>query len=441
MVSCSRSSASAGLRVIRSAPPYSWSSSGIASRSKRAVSSASVSLERLRAEPPEAPAASAVSGSVALSMSAIVSNAVPSVAMPVNRSINTGPGWQPANCSSPMRLVAVDTEFPFPNLKAATDTVCVAWVNSGDGRAISGSAGCNPGRRFGSTVSSVTVTHMSLKAKTMFISGASRGIGLAIAKRAAQDGANIALIAKPAEPHPKLPGTVFTAAKELEEAGGQALPIVGDVRDPDSVEAAVAKTVEQFGGVDICVNNASAINLGSISEVPMKRFDLMNGIQVRGTYAVSRACLAHMKGRENPHVLTLSPPVLLGQEWLKPTAYMMAKFGMTLCALGIAEEMRSEGIASNTLWPRTLVATAAVQNLLGGDEAMGRARKPEVYSDAAYVILNKPAREYTGNMLLCEDVLVESGVKDLSVYDCIPGSKLGVDFWVDGVNPPGYTQQ
>jgi NAD(P)-dependent dehydrogenase (short-subunit alcohol dehydrogenase family) len=201
----------------------------------------------------------------------------------------------------------------------------------------------------------------------------------------------------------------------------------------------VAKTVEQFGGIDICVNNASAINLGSVTEVPMKRFDLMNGIQVRGTYAVSQACIPHMKGRENPHILTLSPPVLLGKEWLKPTAYMMAKFGMTLCALGIAEEMRDEGIASNTLWPRTLVATAAVQNLLGGEEAMGRARKPEVYSDAAYVILNKPAREYTGNVLLCEDVLVESGVTDLSVYNCVPGGKLGVDFWVDGVNPPGYT--
>ncbi|MEB4211799.1 NAD(P)-dependent oxidoreductase [Mycobacterium sp. 94-17] len=278
-----------------------------------------------------------------------------------------------------------------------------------------------------------------LAGKTMFISGASRGIGLAIAKRAAQDGANIALIAKTAEPHPKLPGTVYTAAEELEEAGGQALPIVGDVRDPDSVEAAVAKTVEQFGGIDICVNNASAINLGSIAEVPMKRFDLMNGIQVRGTYAVSQACLPHMKGRENPHILTLSPPVLLGAEWLKPTAYMMAKFGMTLCALGIAQEMREEGIASNTLWPRTLVATAAVQNLLGGDEAMGRARKPEIYSDAAYVILTKPSKEFTGNMLLCEDVLVDSGVTDLSAYDCIPGSKLGVDFWVDGVNPPGYT--
>src|ERR1700757_3521334 len=282
---------------------------------------------------------------------------------------------------------------------------------------------------------------MTLTGKTMFISGASRGIGLSIAKRVAPDGANIALVAKTAEPHPKLPGTIYTAAKEIEEAGGQALPIVGDIRDGDMVLDAVAKAVQQFGGIDICVNNASAINLGSITEVPLKRFDLMNGIQIRGTYAVSQACIPHMVGRENPHILTLSPPVRLEQKCLKPTAYMMAKYGMTLCALGIAEELRDEGIASNTLWPRTLVATAAVQNLLGGQEAMAKARKPDVYAEAAYVILNKPAREYTGNMLLCEDVLVESGVTDLSVYDCIPGSKLGVDFWVDGVNPPGYTQQ
>lgn len=279
---------------------------------------------------------------------------------------------------------------------------------------------------------------MTLSGKTMFISGASRGIGLAIAKKVAADGANIALLAKTAEPHPKLEGTVYTAAKEIEEVGGHALPIVGDVRDPDSVTAAVAQAVEQFGGIDICVNNASAINLGSVLEVPMKRFDLMNGIQVRGTYAVTQACLPHMIGRENPHVLTLSPPILLDSKWLKPTAYMMAKFGMTLCALGIAEEMRSEGIASNTLWPRTMVATAAVQNLLGGDEAMARSRKPEVYADAAYAILIKPAREYTGHTLLCEDVLLENGVTDLSVYDCIPGSELGIDFWVESANPPGY---
>jgi citronellol/citronellal dehydrogenase len=280
---------------------------------------------------------------------------------------------------------------------------------------------------------------MSLSGKTMFISGASRGIGLAIAKRAAADGANVALVAKTAEPHPKLEGTIYTAAKEIEDAGGAALPILGDVRDGESVESAVAQAVAQFGGIDICVNNASAINLGSITEVPLKRFDLMNGIQVRGTYAVSQACIPYMVGRENPHVLTLSPPILLESKWLKPTPYMMAKYGMTLCALGIAEEMRGQGIASNTLWPRTMVATAAVQNLLGGDEAMGRARKPEVYSDAAYVIFNKPAGEFTGNMLLCEDVLVDSGVTDLSVYDCVPGAELGVDLWVEQPNPPGYT--
>ena len=280
---------------------------------------------------------------------------------------------------------------------------------------------------------------MDLSGKTMFISGASRGIGLAIATRAARDGANIALIAKTAEPHPKLPGTVYTAAREIEEAGGQALPIVGDIRDGDAVEAAVAAAVEQFGGIDVCVNNASAINLGSITDVPLKRFDLMNGIQVRGTYAVSRACIPHLKGRANPHILTLSPPIRLEPEWLRPTAYMMAKFGMTLCALGMAEELRGDGIASNTLWPRTMVATAAVQNLLGGDEAMARARKPAVYADAAYAILTRPATEYTGNTALCEDVLLESGVSDLSVYDCVPGSELGVDLWVDSVNPPGYT--
>jgi citronellol/citronellal dehydrogenase len=279
---------------------------------------------------------------------------------------------------------------------------------------------------------------MSLAGKTMFISGASRGIGLAIAKRVARDGANIALIAKTAEPHPKLPGTIYTAAKEIEDAGGKALPIVGDIRDGDAVASAVAQAVEQFGGIDICVNNASAINLGSIKEVPLKRFDLMNGIQVRGTYAVSQACIPHMAGRQNPHILTLSPPVLLEPKWLKPTPYMMAKFGMTLCALGMAEELRDDGIASNTLWPRTLVATAAVRNLLGGDEAMARARKPDVYADAAYVILNKPATEFTGNTLLCEDVLVDSGVTDLSVYDCVPGGELGVDLWVESPNPPGY---
>jgi citronellol/citronellal dehydrogenase len=205
------------------------------------------------------------------------------------------------------------------------------------------------------------------------------------------------------------------------------------------VAAAVAACVEQFGGIDMCVNNASAINLGSIEEVPLKRFDLMNGIEVRGTYAVSQACIPHMKGRENPHILTLSPPVRLEPKWLRPTPYMMAKFGMTLCALGIAEELRHYGIASNALWPRTAIATAAVQNLLGGDETMARSRKPEVYADAAYAVLSRPAREYTGQALLCEDVLLDSGVTDLSVYDCVPGFELGLDFWVDSPNPPGYS--
>ena len=281
---------------------------------------------------------------------------------------------------------------------------------------------------------------MTFSVRTMFISGASRGIGLAIAKRIAADGANVALLAKTAEPHPKLDGTVYSAAKEIEDAGGHALPIVGDVRDGESVAAAVAMTVEQFGGIDICVNNASAINLGSIEDVPLKRFDLMNGIQIRGTYAVSQACIPHMKGRDNPHILTLSPPIRLEPEWLKPTAYMMAKFGMTLCALGIAEELRGVGIASNTLWPRTLVATAAVRNLLGGDEAMARSRKTAVYADAAYAVLSKPAASYTGHTLLCEDVLLDSGVTDLSVYDCVPGGGLGLDLWVDAPNPPGYVQ-
>ncbi|WP_273732459.1 SDR family oxidoreductase [Mycolicibacterium septicum] len=279
---------------------------------------------------------------------------------------------------------------------------------------------------------------MSLSGKTLFISGASRGVGLAIAKRAAADGANVALIAKTAEPHPKLPGTIYTAAKEIEDAGGHALPIVGDIRDGDTATEAVAKAVAQFGGIDICVNNASAINTGSVEEVPLKRFDLMNGIQVRGTYAVSQACIPHMKGRENPHILTLSPPIRLEPKWLTPTAYMMAKFGMSLCALALAEELRPYGIASNTLWPRTSVATAAILNLRGGEESMKRSRRPEVYSDAAYAVLNRPSRDFTGRSLLCEDVLLESGVTDLSIYDCVPGADLRVDLWVDTADPPGY---
>jgi citronellol/citronellal dehydrogenase len=279
---------------------------------------------------------------------------------------------------------------------------------------------------------------MALTGSTLFISGASRGIGLAIAKKVAADGANVALMAKTAEPHPKLPGTIYTAAREIEEVGGNALPIVGDIRDADAVADAVATTVDQFGGIDLCVNNASALHLDGVRDLPLKRFDLMNDIQVRGTYAVSQACIPHMIGRPNPHILTLSPPIRLEPKWLTPTGYMMAKFGMSLCALGLAEELRDEGIASNTLWPRTSVATAAIQNLRGGQESMNRSRKPEVYADAAYAIFSRPAREYTGRSLLCEDVLLESGVTDLSVYDVVPGSELRVDLWVDSANPPGY---
>jgi citronellol/citronellal dehydrogenase len=218
---------------------------------------------------------------------------------------------------------------------------------------------------------------MSLHGKTLFISGASRGIGLAIALRAARDGANVALIAKTAEPHPRLEGTIYTAAEQIETAGGTALPIVGDIRDEQQVADAVAQAVVRFGGIDVCVNNASAINLARTEALDMKRYDLMQDINVRGTFAVSRACIPHLREAANPHILTLSPPIDLDPRWLGPhIGYTLAKYGMSLIALGLAAELRADGIASNALWPRTLVATAAVQNLLGGDQAMARARKP-----------------------------------------------------------------
>ena len=280
---------------------------------------------------------------------------------------------------------------------------------------------------------------MSLAGKTLFISGASRGIGLAIALRAARDGANIALIAKTAEPHPRLEGTIHTAAAAIEEAGGHALPILGDVREEGQVVAAVAQTVERFGGIDVCVNNASAINLDASEALPMKRYDLMADINVRGTFLVSRTCAPHLKQAANPHILTLSPPISLEERWLGPhLGYTLAKYGMTMCALGFAAEYREHGIASNALWPRTLVATAAVQNLLGGDVAMARARTPELYADAAYEVITRPSREFTGQTLLCEDVLVDAGVTDLSRYaHAGAAADLAVDLFVDDVNPPG----
>jgi citronellol/citronellal dehydrogenase len=278
-----------------------------------------------------------------------------------------------------------------------------------------------------------------LSGATMFISGASRGIGLAIALRAARDGANVALIAKTAEPHPKLEGTIYTAAQAIEAAGGRALPIVGDIRSEESVNDAVAAAVEKFGAIDICVNNASAINLQGIESLDMKRYDLMQDINTRGAFVVSKACVAHLKRGTNPHILTLSPPISLDPRWLAPhTGYTIAKYGMTLVALGLAAELREAGVASNALWPRTLVATAAVQNLLGGDEAMKRARTPDVYADAAYAVLTRPSRECTGNAFLCEDVLVESGVTDLTRYSAAGAdAELAVDLFVDAANPPG----
>jgi citronellol/citronellal dehydrogenase len=277
----------------------------------------------------------------------------------------------------------------------------------------------------------------TLANKTLFISGGSRGIGLAIALRAARDGANVALIAKTAEPHPKLEGTVYTAAEQIEAAGGRALPVVGDIRDEEQVVSAVAQAVERFGGIDVCVNNASAINLSGTEALEMKRYDLMQDINTRGTFLVSKTCIPHLREAENPHILTLSPPISLEPRWLGPhIGYTLAKYGMSLCALGFAEELREAGIASNALWPRTLIATAAVQNLLGGDAAMARARKPELYADAAYAVLTRPSRECTGNTYLCEDVLAEEGVTDFGRYMYVEGGEPQADVFVDAVDPP-----
>jgi citronellol/citronellal dehydrogenase len=272
-----------------------------------------------------------------------------------------------------------------------------------------------------------------LAGKTLFISGGSRGIGLAIAVRAARDGANVALIAKTAEPHPKLEGTVYTAAEEIEAAGGQALPIVGDIRDEHQVAAAVQQAVERFGGIDVCVNNASAINIAGTEALEMKRYDLMQDINTRGTFVVSKTCIPHLKEAGNPHVLTLSPPLLLDPKWLKGhVGYTIAKYGMSLCTLGMAAEFADDGIAFNSLWPRTIIATAAVQNLLGGDEAMRRSRRPEIVADAAYAIVTRPSRECTGNLFLAEDVLAEEGVTDLAAYSYDGGDgELIADLFVD----------
>ena len=274
----------------------------------------------------------------------------------------------------------------------------------------------------------------SLKGKTLFITGASRGIGLAIAKRAAADGANIVIVAKTTETHPKLPGTIYSAAKEIEAAGGKALPLAVDIREEDAVMAAVAKAAEAFGGIDILVNNASAISLTNTEATPMKRFDLMNGVNARGTYLCTMACLPELKksataGR-NPHVLTMSPPLSMKTHWFAAhTAYSMAKYGMSMCTLGHAGEFKKYGIGVNSLWPRTAIATAAMQMIPGIDVAL--CRKPEILSDAAYLILTS-ATTNTGNFYIDDTLLAAHGVTDLEKYSVTPGTKNFVpDFFVD----------
>ena len=272
---------------------------------------------------------------------------------------------------------------------------------------------------------------MSLRGKTLFITGASRGIGKAIALRAARDGANVAVVGKTETPHPKLPGTVAESVREIEAAGGKALACVADVRSEEQIAAAVAATVAAFGGIDILVTHASAISLTSTPDTDLKRFDLMHQVNTRGTFLCSKLCLPQLKRAANPHILMLSPPLTQEPRWFAPhLAYSIAKYGMSLCVLGLAEELRGDGIAVNALWPRTVIRTAAVQNLLGGEAVMARARKPEIVADAAYVVLTANSRELSGQFLLDDEVLRGAGVSDLSQYADVPDSELLPDFFV-----------
>ncbi|WIV56447.1 SDR family oxidoreductase [Amycolatopsis nalaikhensis] len=274
----------------------------------------------------------------------------------------------------------------------------------------------------------------TLDGKTIIMSGGSRGIGEAIALRAAADGANIALLAKTAEPHPKLPGTIYTAAKAIEEAGGQALPIIGDVRDDDGVAAAVAKTAEQFGGIDIVVNNASAIDLTPTDQVSMKRYDLMQDINARGTFLLSKLSIPHLRRSSNAHILTLSPPISLDEKWFTAghLAYSIAKYSMSLVTVGLAAELREDGVAVNSLWPRTTIDTAAIRNVVGAELA-SRSRTPEIMADAAHVILTKPSTSATGNFYIDDEVLREAGVTDFAKYRIgnTAEEDLQLDFWVE----------
>jgi citronellol/citronellal dehydrogenase len=271
---------------------------------------------------------------------------------------------------------------------------------------------------------------MNLSGKTLFITGASRGIGKAIALRAARDGANIIIAAKTDEPNAKLPGTIFSAAKEIEDAGGQALPLKVDIRDEQQVYAAVDAAVKRFGGIDICINNASAINLTGTLQTPIRRFDLMMGVNTRGTFLVSQTCLPHLLKSSNPHILNLSPPLNMAAKWFKDhTAYTMAKYGMSMCVLGMAAEFAKDGVAVNALWPRTVINTAALAMIDGVD--VNQCRTTDIIADAAYLVLTTPSRDRTGQFLIDDEVLRAAGITDLERYSVVPGNSLLPDFFLD----------
>lgn len=273
----------------------------------------------------------------------------------------------------------------------------------------------------------------SLKGKTLFITGSSRGIGLAIGKKAAKDGANVVIIAKTTEPHPKLEGTIFTAAEEIEAAGGKALPIAVDVRDEDAVKAAVEKAVETFGGIDILVNNASTVQLTNTEQTTLKRWDLMQNINLRGTFICTQACLPYLKKSDNPHIMTISPPLNMDAKWFKDClAYSVSKYGMSMCVLGMSAEFKPQGIAVNALWPKSTIATAAIQNLLGGDEMMRRSRTTDIVAEAAAAIFKRDSKTCTGNFFIDEDVMREEGVTDFTKYAIDPEAELAPDLYMPG---------